>query len=159
MKKASVCFYKPLRSFERRKTLTPMGTDHRADWRKKKICSCLQILLSCLSNKMSLSARWDTNFLSSLVADEQKGSPWDLIIWPWLLSNPLKKKKIQAVSGKKGNAIGSNLCTISVQTRSRHLQTRGIKSPQPGQDGEGKKRKAEPRGPFKLCRAGSHRQH
>lgn len=40
------------------------------------ICSYLQLVLSCLSNQMSLSARWGPNFISSLAAGEQKGSPW-----------------------------------------------------------------------------------
>lgn len=74
-----------------------MCTDYRANWGKEKrtktMCSCLQILLDPLSNEMSLSARWDLNFPSSLAADEQRGSPSDLIIWPWLLLKPVKKKK------------------------------------------------------------------
>lgn len=39
------------------------------------ICSCLQIVLSRLSNQMSFSARGDPNSVSSLAAGEQKGPP------------------------------------------------------------------------------------
>lgn len=142
-KKPNALFLRTSRRLKRKKTSkTHVYRSQGPLEREKKpthtaICSCLQIVLSCVSNKMSLSARWDPNFLSSLAADEQKGSPWwfnNLALT--LIKATLKKKKKFKLSGEEGNAVGSNWCTISMQTRSRYLGTCCIQSPQPGRAGE-----------------------
>lgn len=82
--KGALC-YKPLakeNTKEHKETLKPESTDHSADWGKRNqpIYSCVQILAGPSSKQMSLSARRDLNFPSSLAVEVQKGSPGDLII-------------------------------------------------------------------------------